>query len=66
VMGDFTDWKATPLIPLSGGRWTLPTDLKPGVYHLNLRFDGGDWLVPAGAVAVDDGFGGRVGMVVVH
>jgi hypothetical protein len=66
VMGDFTDWKATPLIPLRGGRWTLPIDLKPGVYHLNVRFDGGAWLVPSGAVAVDDGFGGRVGLVVVR
>lgn len=66
VMGDFTDWMATALIPLSGGRWTLPLDLKPGVYHLNVRFDGGAWLVPSGAVAVDDGFGGRVGLVVVR
>jgi hypothetical protein len=66
VMGDFTDWKAQPLIPLSEGRWTLPIALKPGVYHLNVRFDGGAWLVPSGAAVVDDGFGGRVGLVVVR
>jgi hypothetical protein len=66
VMGDFTDWKAQPLIPLSGGRWTLPIALEPGVHQLNVRFDGGAWLVPLGAVAVDDGFGGRVGLVVVR
>lgn len=65
VMGDFTDWKPVLLVPAGAGHWTLPTDLSPGAYHLNVRFDAGPWLVPAGAVAVDDGFGGRVGLVVV-
>ena len=66
VMGDFTDWKSKPLIPLGEGRWTLPSALSPGVHHLNVRFDGGAWVVPSGAVQVDDGFGGRVGLVVVR
>jgi hypothetical protein len=66
VMGDFTDWKAQPLIPRGGGRWIHPAALSPGVHHLNVRFDGGAWLVPSGAVAMDDGFGGRVGLVVVR
>jgi hypothetical protein len=50
---------------LAAGRWTLPVDLTPGVHHLNVRFDGGAWLVPSGAVGVDDGYGGRVGLFVV-
>jgi hypothetical protein len=54
------------LVPASVGRWMSPVELKPGVHHLNVRFDGGVWLVPKGAVVVDDGFGGRVGMVVVR
>jgi hypothetical protein len=33
---------------------------------LNVRFDGGEWTVPAGTPAVDDGFGGKVGMFVVR
>lgn len=66
VMGDFTDWKAQPLTPLGEGRWTYPVALSPGVHHLNVRFDGGAWLVPSGAVSVDDGFGGRVGLAVVR
>jgi hypothetical protein len=66
VMGDFTDWKVEPFIATGAGRWRLPIALSPGVYHLNVRFDGGAWLVPLGAVAVDDGFGGSVGMVVVR
>ncbi|MGH7513069.1 MAG: glycogen-binding domain-containing protein [Gemmatimonadales bacterium] len=66
VMGDFTDWQPRPLEPDGEGRWTLPVSLSPGVHHLNVRFDGAEWTVPAGAVAVDDGFGGRVGLFVVR
>jgi hypothetical protein len=66
IMGDFTDWKPQPLDPLGSGRWTLPTGLSPGVHHLNVRFDSGPWLVPSGAFAVDDGYGGRVGLVVIR
>jgi hypothetical protein len=66
VMGDFTDWQPRALGPDGVGRWTLPVALSPGVHHLNVRFDGGEWTVPAGAVAVDDGFGGRVGLFVVR
>lgn len=66
IMGDFTDWQPCPLEPDGEGRWTLPVALTPGVHHLNVRFDGGDWTVPAGTVAEDDGFGGRVGLFVVR
>jgi hypothetical protein len=66
IMGDFTDWQPWPLEPDGEGRWTLPVSLSPGVHHLNVRFNGGDWTVPTGTVAVDDGFGGRVGMFVVR
>jgi hypothetical protein len=66
IMGDFTDWQPRPLEPDGEGRWTLPVALSPGVHHLNVRFDGGDWAVPAGTVAVDDGFGGKVGLFVVR
>jgi hypothetical protein len=66
VMGDFTDWEPRPLEPDGTGRWTLPVTLSPGVHHLNVRFDGSEWTVPLGTVAVDDGFGGRVGLFVVR
>jgi hypothetical protein len=66
VMGDFTDWKPESLVSQSGGRWLLPVELSPGVHRLNVRFDGGPWLVPSGAFALEDGFGGRVGLIVVR
>ncbi|HEX3275011.1 MAG TPA: hypothetical protein VHR43_09165 [Gemmatimonadales bacterium] len=65
VRGDFTDWTPRPLVALGAGRWQLPGAVAPGVHHLDVRFDDGPWLVPGGTVSTDDGFGGRVGMVVV-
>jgi hypothetical protein len=66
VMGDFTDWHARPLVRAGEGRWALDAALSRGVHQLNVRFDGGEWVVPAGTVAVDDGFGGEVGIFVVR
>jgi hypothetical protein len=65
VMGDFTDWQPVRMQPAGEARWILPVTLAPGAHHLNVRFDGGPWLVPAGAVPVDDGFGSRAGLFVV-
>ena len=66
IMGDFTDWHPRPLVREGEGRWALGGALSPGVHQLNVRFDGGEWIVPAGTVAVDDGFGGKAGLFVVR
>jgi hypothetical protein len=66
VMGDFTNWEIRRLVPAGAGRWMFPEALSPGVHQLNVRFDGSAWLVPEGAVSVDDGFGGRAGLFVVR
>lgn len=66
VMGDFTDWQARPLVRAGESRWALDATLSRGVHQLNVRFDGGEWVVPAGTVTVDDGFGGKVGIFVVR
>jgi hypothetical protein len=66
IMGDFTDWHPRLLERAGDGRWALDTALSRGVHQLNVRFDGGDWVVPVGTVAVDDGFGGKVGIFVVR
>jgi hypothetical protein len=66
VMGDFTDWNPRPLVRTGDGRWAYEGVVAPGVHQLNVRFDDGEWIVPAGTVAVDDGFGGRAGLFVVR
>ncbi|HEY8469538.1 MAG TPA: hypothetical protein VIL18_07840 [Longimicrobiales bacterium] len=65
LKGDVTDWDIVAL-----RRSTQHPDVweetfhKPaGVYHVNIRVDGGDWAVPPGLVAVPDRFGGTVGVL---
>lgn len=58
VMGDFTDWE--PVLVTDAGIL-----LTPGPHLLEVRIDGGAWLVPLGATTVKDEFGGEAGLIVV-
>lgn len=64
VMGDFTDWEPAALTP-TGDVFTGSFVLSPGSHRLMLRIDGGAWRPAANTPAVDDDFGGRVGLLVV-
>lgn len=64
VMGDFTDWEPVTLT-LTGDVFSGSFVLRPGTHRLVLRMDGGDWRPAANTPAVDDDFGGRVGLLVV-
>jgi 1,4-alpha-glucan branching enzyme len=67
VTGDFTNWSPVRLVPAANAEWwsvTLP--LRPGKYQMNLRVDGGKWLVPPGVLSMRDEFGGTVGLLVVE
>ena len=66
LMGDFSDWLTQPLTRTGDGVWEVRLQLEPGVHRLNIRINGGPWLVPAGARPEEDEFGGVVGIVVVH
>lgn len=65
VAGDFNGWTLEPLEQDASGRWILPDDLEAGVYRFNLRVDGERWIVPEGVPDVDDGFGDRVGLLII-
>ena len=65
-MGDFTDWTATPLEERGDGTWELERFISPGVHRVNLRIDGGPWIVPPGLSSARDEFGGEVGLLVVQ
>jgi 1,4-alpha-glucan branching enzyme len=65
VTGDFTSWVPLQLAPASDGWWTATLPIKPGKYQMNLRIDGGKWLVPPGLLSMLDEFGGTVGLLVV-
>jgi len=66
VNGDFTSWTPVPLIGSSDGWWTVTLPLDPGKYQMNLRIDGGKWIVPPGLLSMSDEFGGAVGLLVVE
>ncbi len=65
IAGDFNGWTLQPLERHSSGGWVVPAGLEPGVYRFNLRVDGERWTVPEGVPQVDDGFGGRVGLLII-
>jgi hypothetical protein len=65
VMADFTEWIATPLQATGQDRWSVSLPVTPGRHRLNLRLDGGPWIVPVGTMPIADDFQGVVGAVVI-
>lgn len=65
LMGDFTNWEPVALARAEDGAWERAFALAPGTYRFNVRRDGGAWEVPPGVSALDDDFGGRVGLFIV-
>ena len=64
VMGDFTEWEAKPLLR-RGDVFEHALPLASGSHRLLIRLDGGAWRTAVNTPAVDDDFGGRVGLLVV-
>ena len=65
IAGDWNGWQRVPLSQDATGRWIVPVDLAPGAYRFNLRVDGEGWIVPEGVPQIDDGYGGRVGLLLI-
>lgn len=65
LMGDFTDWQPVPLRRIATGVWEVQLAIGSGVHRMNVRLNGGAWIVPAGVRSEETEFGGRVGVVVV-
>ncbi len=66
VTGDFTSWTPVRLNLASDGWWAATLPIDPGKYQMNLRLDGGEWIVPPGLLSMLDEFGGRVGLLIVE
>lgn len=64
VMGDFTGWEPAELAP-AGDVFSASFELSTGSHRLVVRIDGGPWMPAANTPAVDDDFGGRVGLLLV-
>jgi hypothetical protein len=66
IMADFTDWMPVALVKTPEGVWEITVPVARGAHRLNVRLDGGDWLVPTNVARVTDEFGGVVGLVLVR
>lgn len=66
LAGDFTNWDPLQMAPAGNGWWTLSRTLNPGKYQINLRMNGGKWVVPPGLLGMLDEFGGSVGLLVIE
>ncbi|HEX6573529.1 MAG TPA: glycogen-binding domain-containing protein [Gemmatimonadaceae bacterium] len=65
VMGDFTDWSPVQLESGADGWWTVTLPIEPGLHEINMRIDGGKWVVPPGLARKSDEFGGSVGIILI-
>ena len=66
ITGDFTSWVPVPLVPAAKDRWTVSLPITSGKYLMNIRVDGGQWIVPPGLLSLADEFGGKVGLLVIE
>lgn len=66
LVADFTHWRPLPLRSDGRGWWSVELPLPRGTHEVNVRIEGGDWLVPPGTIARTDEFGGVVGVIVVR
>ncbi len=65
IAGDFTDWQPIGLQRGDGGHWEITLPIATGVHRVNVRLDGGPWLVPRGTRVEEDHFGSAVGILVI-
>jgi hypothetical protein len=65
ISADFTDWQVVSLEHQNGDEWEVVLPISTGVHRINLRIDGGGWIVPPGLPAEADDFNGVVGLLIV-
>jgi len=63
LAGSFNDWTPVSMHAVNGGWWELVLSLPTGIHTLNVRADGGRWIVPPGVTKATDEFNGSVGLL---
>lgn len=66
LVSDLTEWRVVALARSDDGRWVVVLPARLGVYRVNISADEGPWRVPPGLPATDDGFGAKVGLLVLE
>jgi hypothetical protein len=65
IMGDITHWDPQSFRADGNGRFSIVLPAAPGTSQVNVRIDGGAWIVPPGLTVVKDELGTEVGILVV-
>ncbi|CAN5246537.1 hypothetical protein BH23GEM2_BH23GEM2_08340 [soil metagenome] len=65
LSGDFTLWEPVQLQREAGGWWSITFPLRPGAYEVNLRVNGGQWIIPPGLLVIRDRVGGSSGRLLI-
>jgi 1,4-alpha-glucan branching enzyme len=65
VTGDFTDWQPVPLVRAGPGQWEVQLAIARGVHRINVRLNGGGWIVPVGTTRAADDYGTEIGIFVI-
>jgi hypothetical protein len=67
IMGDVTGWEPVRMRPDQRNprelRLSLPA--KPGTSQVNIRVNGGPWIVPPGLTVIKDETGTEVGILII-
>jgi hypothetical protein len=66
LMGDFTSWEPVPLAAAGNGLWSATLRIPPGIHRVNIRVNGGQWIVPPGLPSSTDEFGGAAGILIME
>jgi len=66
LAGNWTNWDPVPMSLVAANVWEVITSLEPGIYRYSLIVDGSDWTLPDRVPSEPDGFGGRVGLLIVR
>jgi 1,4-alpha-glucan branching enzyme len=66
LMGDFNNWKPVSLRDAGSGWWITALPITTGIHEINVRVNGGQWVVPPGLPQKRDEFGSSVGVLVIQ
>jgi len=66
AVGDFTMWEPVELHRSSGSTFVIELHVAPGVYRVQVRRDGGGWMIPANLPGMNDPDLGEAGSLVIE
>ncbi len=66
IAGDWTNWDPVQMNLVEANVWELRVNLGAGIYRYSLIVNGEEWTLPNGVPSEPDGFGGRVGLLIVR